>query len=56
MFALTRGELAMVVFLFVLVLGAVLLPRLGEYVGARLSKRARSGRQYVQSRSPGDRG
>jgi Sec-independent protein translocase protein TatA len=56
MFALTHGELAIVAFLFVLVWGAVLLPRFGEYVGARLSKRMRSGRQSVRSRSLGDGG
>jgi Sec-independent protein translocase protein TatA len=36
MFALSRGELAMVVFLFVLVWGAGLLPGLGERLGARM--------------------
>jgi Sec-independent protein translocase protein TatA len=35
MFALTGGELAMVVFIFALVWGAGLLPRLGERVGQR---------------------
>ena len=44
MFALTRGELAMVVFLFALVWGAGLLPRWGERLGARLALRARGRR------------
>jgi|HubBroStandDraft_1064217.scaffolds.fasta_scaffold444504_2 hypothetical protein len=35
MFALTGGELAMVSFLFALVWGAGLLPRLGERLGER---------------------
>jgi hypothetical protein len=39
MFALTGGELAMVVFLFALTWGAGLLPRLGESIGARFAKR-----------------
>ncbi|MGH7294624.1 MAG: hypothetical protein ACRELB_06820 [Polyangiaceae bacterium] len=38
MFALTGGELAMVVFLFALTWGAGLLPRLGERLGARFAK------------------
>jgi Sec-independent protein translocase protein TatA len=42
MFALTSGELAMVLFLFALVWGAGLLPRLGEHLAARWVKRARS--------------
>jgi Sec-independent protein translocase protein TatA len=44
MFALTRGELEMVLFLFALVWGAGLLPRLGEHLGATLHRRARSRR------------
>jgi Sec-independent protein translocase protein TatA len=44
MFATTRGELAIVVFIFVLVWGAVLLPRLGERVAEGLSRRARKQR------------
>jgi|GEM_PF-2568017 len=44
MFALTRGELAMVVFLFALIWGAGLLPRWGERLGARLALRARGRR------------
>jgi hypothetical protein len=39
MFALTGGELAMVVFLFALAWGAGLLPRLGERLGARFARR-----------------
>jgi hypothetical protein len=37
-FALTPGEYAMVAFLFVLVWGAGLLPRLGEWLGARYAR------------------
>jgi Sec-independent protein translocase protein TatA len=44
MFALTRGELAMVMFVFALVWGAGLLPRWGERVAARLARRARGRR------------
>jgi Sec-independent protein translocase protein TatA len=41
MFAMSRGELAMVLFLFLLIWGAGLLPRLGERLGAHLAaKRA----------------
>lgn len=35
MFALTRGELAMVLFIFALVWGAGVLPRLGERLAGR---------------------
>ena len=49
MFAMTHGELAIVVFLFVLVWGAALLPRLGERLGAaryeRALRRARAQRE-----------
>jgi hypothetical protein len=41
MFALTSGELAMVSFLFALIWGAGLLPRLGERLGERLVRRER---------------
>jgi Sec-independent protein translocase protein TatA len=41
MVALTSGELAMVLFLFALIWGAGLLPRLGERLGAKWA-RARS--------------
>jgi len=44
MFALTWGELAVVVFLFALVWGAVLLPRAGERLGARFAKGSREPR------------
>jgi Sec-independent protein translocase protein TatA len=44
MFATTRGELAIVVFLFILVWGAVLLPRVGERVGEALLRRSRKQR------------
>jgi hypothetical protein len=43
-FALTRGEFAMVVFLFLLIWGAGLLPRLGEWLGARYARAARGSR------------
>src|ERR1700690_1245858 len=52
MFALTHGELAMVLFLFALVWGAGLLPRLAERLGARFA-RVRPARG---SRSPRDGG
>jgi hypothetical protein len=42
-FALTRGEFAMVAFLFVLIWGAGLLPRLGERLGARYGRAAPPG-------------
>jgi hypothetical protein len=38
MFALTRGEIAMVAFLFALIWGAGLLPRLGERLGERFAR------------------
>jgi hypothetical protein len=44
MFALTGGELAMVVFIFALAWGAGWLPRLGERLGARFATRARGRR------------
>jgi Sec-independent protein translocase protein TatA len=44
MFALTGGELAMVLFLFALVWGAGLLPRLGERLGERFGSRPGQGR------------
>jgi hypothetical protein len=44
MFSLTRGELAMVAFLFVLVWGAGLLPRLGEWLGERWARAPRAPR------------
>ncbi len=44
MFALTRGELAMVAFLFALVWGAGLLPRLGEWIGERSARASRGPR------------
>ncbi len=43
MFALTRGELALVIFLFALVWGAGWLPRWGERLGERFASRARGG-------------
>jgi Sec-independent protein translocase protein TatA len=39
MFALTGGEVAIVAFLFALIWGAGLLPRLGERLGERFAKR-----------------
>jgi hypothetical protein len=44
MFSLTHGELAMVAFLFALVWGAGLLPRLGEWLGERWSRAPRAPR------------
>jgi hypothetical protein len=44
MFALTGGELAMVSFLFALVWGAGLLPRLGERLGERFGSASTQGR------------
>ena len=52
MFALTHGELAMVLFLFALVWGAGLLPRLGECLGARLAR----SRDQMRMRPPRDGG
>ena len=34
MFGMTRGEIALVAFIFVLVYGALILPRLAERIGA----------------------
>ena len=42
MFALTRGEFALVAFIFALVYGARVLPQLGERLGLRLFQRRRS--------------
>jgi hypothetical protein len=39
MFGLTRGELALCLFLFALILGAQWLPRLGERLGGRSGPR-----------------
>jgi Sec-independent protein translocase protein TatA len=44
MFAVTHGELAIVLFIFALVWSAGLLPRLGERVAERLARRARARR------------
>jgi hypothetical protein len=44
MFSLTRGELAMVAFLFALVWGAGLLPRFGEWLGERWARTPRAPR------------
>ncbi len=49
MFALTRGELAIVVFIFALVWGASVLPRVGERVGAWWALRSRG----LRSGQPG---
>jgi hypothetical protein len=38
MVELTRGELAMVVFIFLLVYGGLVLPRFGAKLGARLAR------------------
>jgi Sec-independent protein translocase protein TatA len=45
MFAVSRGELVLVVFIFALVWSAGVLPRLGERLGSRFSaNRQRNGR------------
>jgi Sec-independent protein translocase protein TatA len=41
MFALTGGELAIVAFIFALVWGSGVLPRLGERLGVRYAERRR---------------
>jgi hypothetical protein len=41
MLGLTGGEVAIVAFIFALVWGAGLLPRLGERLGERFAKRGR---------------
>ena len=41
MFAVSRGELVLVAFIFALVWGAGVLPRLGERLGARFARRPR---------------
>ncbi|MGO9838410.1 MAG: hypothetical protein ACLP1X_29875 [Polyangiaceae bacterium] len=38
MFALSRGELAMVLFIFAIIWCSGVLPRFGERMGVRLSK------------------
>lgn len=38
-FGMTRGEIALVLFIFALVLGAGILPRFGERVGAWMAKK-----------------
>lgn len=38
MFALTRGELAMVLFIFALVWGAGVLPKMGERLATRFAR------------------
>ncbi len=45
MFALSVGEFAMVAFIFALVWGAGVLPRVGERLGARVAARRRSTRR-----------
>jgi Sec-independent protein translocase protein TatA len=44
MFALSGGELAIVVFIFVLVWGAVMLPRFLESLASSSLRRSRGGR------------
>jgi Sec-independent protein translocase protein TatA len=55
MFAMTHGELAIVLFIFALVWGAVLLPRLGEHLGPLLVGRARARRSSRALRDRGER-
>jgi hypothetical protein len=45
MFALSRGELAMVLFIFLLIWSSGFLPRLGEKLGER----------FADDRAPGSR-
>jgi Sec-independent protein translocase protein TatA len=44
MFAVSRGELAIVLFIFTLVWGAAVLPRLGERIALLTLRRRREGR------------
>lgn len=44
MFALSYGELAIVLFIFVLVWGAAVLPKLGERIGVSLARSRLRGR------------
>jgi Sec-independent protein translocase protein TatA len=41
MFAMSRGELLLVAFIFALVWGAGVLPRIGERLGARFATKRR---------------
>ncbi|MDP9001491.1 MAG: hypothetical protein M3O46_15425 [Myxococcota bacterium] len=50
MFALTPGELAIVLFLFALIWGAGLLPRLGARLGTHFHKRTQPGRDAQRVR------
>ncbi len=43
LFGMTQGEIALTAFIFLLIEGAVLLPRLGERLGLFLARRARAG-------------
>jgi Sec-independent protein translocase protein TatA len=55
MFALTRGEIAIVAFIFALVWGARFLPQLGERLGARLYSRRSSTRGGTKASSLPDK-
>jgi Sec-independent protein translocase protein TatA len=44
MFAMSRGELAIVLFIFALVWGAAVLPRLGERIALSRARRGGSSR------------
>ena len=44
MFGVSRGELVLVAFIFALVWGAGMLPRLGERLGARFASKREPGR------------
>ncbi len=56
MFALTGGEAALVVYLFVLGWGAGLLPRLGERLGERFAGVRPGGREAGRGPVPPARG
>jgi Sec-independent protein translocase protein TatA len=55
MFALSRGELAIVLFIFALVWGAGELPRLGEALGARFAMKRGRDRRDGPSPAPPER-
>jgi Sec-independent protein translocase protein TatA len=53
MFAASRGELLLVVFIFALVWGAGVLPRFGERLGLRMRARERAGVRGGAGHGPG---
>jgi Sec-independent protein translocase protein TatA len=56
MFAWSRGEMALVLFIFALVWGAGQLPRLGECLGARFAMKRARGRRDGTAAAPPERG